>query len=297
MKSIPSVSILLAIIAIALPSGASAQLDVDCDSVAERVRVAIETKPDNVLTIVEDALVAYNGCVGAIVRTAITTKEADADMVKQIVMVAATASNQDSKEIAEAAVEAAPNHADAVRAAFAEVKKDEKPVAAIPAATTRETKAKPVVQSTTEVAGRSESGSPAAAPEPETDKIVVADDGGKTVVGESGKVVIGDSGKGVISDYDYDYSSGKGLMVDPYAVNQPGVDPGVGGSQGSHSSLSGQEFNYYGAADISGIYLIPPVASAPPVEKEVEERIVVRRRFVSKPRTIIRSVPMSPTSP
>ncbi|NNE90210.1 MAG: hypothetical protein HKN23_01045 [Verrucomicrobiales bacterium] len=278
MKTIRSVSFsLIAALCSFAGLSASAQLDVDCDSAAERVKAAVEAKPENVLTVVEDALVAYNGCVGEIVGTAIESSKADAGLVKQIVMVAITASEKDSAEIAESAVAAAPDHADSVREAFAEVFENKKQNAV--ASNGDQPKqgsshGKEAVAETTELAGKTSKSTSQHPAEPR-EQSYDSPSGGKTVVYEqSGKEVVYDSGKQVI------YDDGK-VVIEP-----PIPDPGIGRSNDGAG---------YGPIDISGVYMIPPVASAAPIVEEKEVRRVIR--FVPKVRRVYRSVPMSPTHP
>ena len=190
-------------------TSAGAQLKIDCKSVSERVRTAIEAKPDQVLTIVEDALVAYSGCVDAIVKTAIETTEADAAGVKQIVLVAVTTAEKDAPQIAESAVAAAPDHVDAVREAFAEAfenKTDTSKTAVVAA--------KPAVEKSSEIGGElvKLAGDPKelktqvsleTSREAPTSSAPADTSEGKAVIGEvdyGGKEVVYDSGKGVVEN-------------------------------------------------------------------------------------------------
>ncbi len=309
MKTIRTIAFtpILAITAIlAVANQSDAQLKIDCESVAERVKTAIEGKPNQVLTIVEDALVAYSGCVDTIVITAIETSKADADLVKQIVLVAVTTAEDEAPQIAEAAVAAAPDHADSVREAFAEAF-EKKTAEAGKVATTsekleqveKEQEQRTAVSSTattqaksalTESANLGSESIPTEAPPlkkmQSSQSQPYETNDGKAVIGEvSGKSIVADDGKSVI------YEDGKNYLYDGKSVV---YEPGIGG----YAPPETQGFSY-GPVDFAGVYLIPPVASARPMIEEPirENRVTIVRRFIPRNRTIIRSVPMSPTSP
>lgn len=288
-------------------ASADAQLKIDCKSVSERVRTAIEAKPDQVLTIVEDALVAYSGCVDAIVKTAIETTEADAAGVKQIVLVAVTTAEKDAPQIAESAVAAAPDHADAVREAFAEAfenKTDTSKTAVVAA--------KPAVEKSSEIGGESvklaghpkelktqvsletsrEALTSSAPADTSEGKAVIGevDYGGKEVVYDSGKGVVENGGKSVLFDNGVNYlaEGGEGVVGS-------GPNGGTGGN-GLGQNSRNNSFSY-GSVDLAGVYMVPPIATASPVEEETKVIFKSRSRTKAKNRRVIRSNPMSPTSP
>lgn len=103
------------------PSGTRAQDEIDCRPVIEQFRQNVQKAPTHVLTLLEDALIANGGhCVPQFVQAAIEASAADAKTVKKIVFVAITNAQAQAPQIAESAVSASPQHADAVREAFAE---------------------------------------------------------------------------------------------------------------------------------------------------------------------------------
>ncbi|MCB1231477.1 MAG: hypothetical protein KDN19_14500 [Verrucomicrobiae bacterium] len=110
-------------------SGTHAQEEtLDCGPVIANFRENVESAPSHVLTLLEDALIANGGhCVPDFVKTAIESSNADAKLVKKIVFVAVTNAQSQAPQIAEAAVAAAPKHADAVREAFADAFSDNNP--------------------------------------------------------------------------------------------------------------------------------------------------------------------------
>lgn len=60
----------------------------DCSVVAEQVRAAVSADPSKVLLIVEDAVVTNETCVCHIIKAAISASNANADLVRQILLTA-----------------------------------------------------------------------------------------------------------------------------------------------------------------------------------------------------------------
>jgi hypothetical protein len=314
-------------------SGTSLQAQTDCKAVAARLKEMISKVPSHVLTAVEDTLVASPECVCEIVKTAIEASKADADKVRRIVYVAVTTAPESAPAIAECAVAAAPECADSVRTAFAEAfedgRGDRKTAPSKKAAQIAKTEKK-----TPKPAPASKS-KPAAAPQkaaqsqPTTGQYAYADDkgyggGGKAVFADGGKTVVWESGKQVVEPFSGKQvidpaHGGETLVAGPYPP-EPGV-PGMDGEgpvepplpeERSPYAYAGQtnapgysSSSLYGgtAIDLSGIYLIPPVASAAPltIEEPEEERVTAsgpgRRSPLSGRRPIVRPPTMSPTGP
>ena len=285
-------SILLGAVACAVAAFMATPLQaqgIDCAAVGERVATAVKANPDQVLTVVEDALVAYEDCACEVVSAAIKNSNGSADTVKQIVLVAVQNAQTQAPAIAECAVAAAPQHAESVRVAFAEAfngKEAPAVKAAVAEAEATETKAAETKASpeaaTTERASVASASERAAAQE-WTDSEVTTDTlGGK-------EVVYGDPG----------YST------DDYSSKAPVYD---------QPALASSDSGYFGAAPLTlgNAFLIPPVSASPIIQdKEVVIKEVVRtktvRRTVTRPvtqvqtrfvpRTVIRRVPVSPTAP
>lgn len=245
--------------------------NVDCAAVAERVATAVKANPNEVLTIVEDAMVAYEQCACEVVSAAIQNSGGSAETVKQIVLVAVQIAETQAPAIAECAVGAAPEHAEAVRLAFAEAfNGEEAPVAtaASGAAATITKKATTAPAERTEIPTTTTAPSEAPVQEWSGEDVVVDTTGSKAPV---------------YGDPSYD-DGGKAPIYTP--TEAPA--------------------EYFGAAPLvmSDVFLIPPVsASAFIIDEEV--RVIYRDRKVTKtktvirtvPRTVIRIVPVSPTSP
>lgn len=249
---------------------ASAQ-KIDCAEVAERVSAAVKANPDQVLTIVEDALVAYEQCACEVVSSAITNSGGSAETVKQIVLVAVQNAETQAPAIAECAVGAAPEHAEAVRIAFAEAfngKEAPAPVKATGAAATARSE-------------RTEVATATSADEAPGEQTAVREWDGKNVV-------VADSMSGKEPIYGDSGYSGKAPV---YAPDAPAA----------------YQSEYFGAAPltIGNAFLIPPVSASAIIinDDEPEVRIVFRDRKVIRtttrfvPRTVIRTVPVSPTAP
>ena len=281
-------SIFLGTVACAVATSMATPLQaqgIDCAAVGERVATAVKANPDQVLTVVEDALVAYEECACEVVSAAIKNSNGSAATVKQIVLVAVQNAQTQAPAIAECAVGAAPQHAESVRVAFAEAfngKEAPAVKAAVAEAKSTETKSSPEV-ATTERAPVTTASERAATQEWSGKEATSDTLGGK-------EVVYGDPG------YSDDYSS-----------KAPVYDQPVLASADSDSG-------YFGAVPLTlgNAFLIPPVSASPIIQdKEIEVVIkeveVVRTRTVSRPvtqvqtrfvpRTVIRTVPVSPTAP
>ena len=256
---------------------------IDCAAVGERVATAVKANPDQVLTVVEDALVAYEECACEVVSAAIKNSNGSAATVKQIVLVAVQNAQTQAPAIAECAVAAAPQHAESVRVAFAEAfngKEAPAVEAAVAEAKTTERVASPEAATTerTPVATASER----AAAQEWSGKEVTSDTlGGK-------EVVYGDPG------YSDDYSAKAPVYEQPV--------------------LASADSDYFGATPLTlgNAFLIPPVSASPIIQdKEIVIKEVFRTKTVTRtvsrpvtrvetrfvPRTVIRRVPVSPTAP
>ena len=82
----------------------------NCDKVAKFVREAVEKEPQKVLVIVEDNMVANESCACEIVKAAIFTTKANAELVKQIVQTAVHVAPNQAALIAECASAVARDH-------------------------------------------------------------------------------------------------------------------------------------------------------------------------------------------
>jgi hypothetical protein len=266
-------SVAASVALIVLPMSASAQ-GVDCAAVGERVAAAVEANPGQVLIVVEDALVAYENCACEIVGAAIRNSDGSAETVKQIVLVAVQNAQTQAPAIAECAVGAAPQHADAVRIAFAEAfNGKEAPVIAEATAATES------VDTTQAVASETRT------PIETTTEAPVQEWGGDEVVADT---TVG--GKAPI------YGD-PGYSPDPYSGKEPVYAP--------KAPIPAPVEEYFTPAPITigNAFLIPPVSAGPIIIDEpeviIEEVEVIRERTRTRfvPRTVIRTVPVSPTSP
>jgi len=260
---------------------------IDCAAVGERVATAVKANPDQVLTVVEDALVAYEECACEVVSAAIKNSNGSAATVKQIVLVAVQNAQTQAPAIAECAVGAAPQHAESVRLAFAEAFNGIEAPAVKAAVVEAETTEQPGEQPMSPEAATTERAVVATA----ADRAAAQEWSGKEVVTDtlSGKeVVYGDPG------YSDDYS-GKAPVYD-----QP--------------TLASSDSGYFGAAPLTlgNAFLIPPVSASPIIQdKEIVIKEVIKTKTVTRtvsrpvtqvqtrfvPRTVIRTVPVSPTAP
>ncbi len=75
----------------------------NCDKVAADVRAAVEAAPQKVLIIVEDAMAANESCACEIVKAALQTSKANAELARQIVLTATNVAPNLSTLIAECA--------------------------------------------------------------------------------------------------------------------------------------------------------------------------------------------------
>jgi hypothetical protein len=290
------------LIALGLTSNAIGQ-QADCRAVAAEVQALIKGAPAMTLTVVEDALVANPNCVCEIVTTAIAASNADAAMVKRIVYTAVTTTQQHAPAIAECAVAAAPAYADAVRAAFAEAFEDDarkdpkkKPaqVASNQNTQPKPQQAKPQQQTAPpqQQMAQQQTAPRQSVTAPAETATLYSYDGGKMVVSEvSGKEVV---------EYQPAYAyDPKGI-----AASESYVEPAVPGSDTQFGDWTSTLFHGPPMA-LTGLYLVPPVASAPPFDPEVEEKDddEPRRKVSFPPRRspqrppVIVSIPMSPTGP
>lgn len=96
-------SSVLAVLAAGLLGGASASGAPTCDKAAADVRAAVEATPSRVLIIVEDAMIANEGCACEIVKAAILASKANPELSRQIALTASNVAPNLSKVIAECA--------------------------------------------------------------------------------------------------------------------------------------------------------------------------------------------------
>jgi hypothetical protein len=238
--------------------------NVDCAAVAERVATAVKANPDEVLTIVEDAMVAYEQCACEVVSAAIKNSGGGADMVKQIVLVAVQHAETQAPAIAECAVGAAPEHAEAVRLAFAEAFNG---------------KEAPAVATAT---------GPAAT----TMKKVASAPAERTEVPTSAV------GEAPVQEW-----SGKDVVVDTTGSKAPVYGDPSYDDAGKAPVYAPAEYFGAAPLAMSNAFLIPPVsASAVIIDDDNKEvRVVFKERTVTKTNfrtnTVIRTVPVSPTAP
>ena len=252
--------------------------NVDCAAVAERVATAVKANPDDVLTIVEDAMVAYEQCACEVVSAAIQNSGGSAETVKQIVLVAVQNAETQAPAIAECAVGAAPEHAEAVRLAFAEAFNG---------------KEAPVAQA---ASGAAATTTKKAAPEPTPSP------------GERSEIPTSTPTEVPVQEW-----SGKDVVVDTTGSKAPVYgDPSydVGAKAPVYTPTDAPSQEYFGAAPLtmSNAFLIPPVSASAVIiddDDEEEVRVVIKERTVTRnrtvirtvPRPVIRTVPVSPTSP
>src|SRR5687768_8138970 len=93
----------LAVALMGLLGGISAYAAPTCDKAAAEVRAAIEAAPNRVLIIVEDAMIANEGCACEIVKAAILASHANAELSRQIALTASNVAPNLSRVIAECA--------------------------------------------------------------------------------------------------------------------------------------------------------------------------------------------------
>jgi hypothetical protein len=96
-------SAVLAVFAVGLLGGTSAAAAPTCDKAAADVRAAVEAAPSRVLIIVEDAMIANEGCACEIVKAAILASNANPELARQITLTASNVAPNLSKVIAECA--------------------------------------------------------------------------------------------------------------------------------------------------------------------------------------------------
>ncbi|RBP38678.1 hypothetical protein DES53_111200 [Roseimicrobium gellanilyticum] len=96
-------SSVLAVLTAGLLGGASATAAPTCDKAAADVRAAVEAAPSRVLIIVEDAMIANEGCACEIVKAAILASNANPELSRQIALTASNVAPNLSKVISECA--------------------------------------------------------------------------------------------------------------------------------------------------------------------------------------------------
>jgi hypothetical protein len=96
-------SSVLAVLAAGLFGGVSATAASTCDKAAADVRAAVEAAPSRVLIIVEDAMIANEGCACEIVKAAILASQANPELARQIALTASNVAPNLSKVISECA--------------------------------------------------------------------------------------------------------------------------------------------------------------------------------------------------
>jgi len=325
----------------ALAPGLLPAQEVDCRMVAANVRSMIQKGPEHTLTVVEDALVAAPGCVCEIVGSAIDASNADGPLVQKIVYTAVKTTQQHAPIIAECAVAAAPQHADFVRAAFAEAFEDapktgKKPVQVAeaprqempsqPEVAPQQSQAKPAaapapvaVAPAPEQKARSRfpfwNSRPKTSPQPEQGYELLSEYPAPDTEVREVVVAQTSSGKEVVEfapNYAYD---AKGVIVEPQMdldlVEEP-FDP-----ETPYPFPPGITFFGGPPIDMTGLYLVPPVASAPPffddddpdeprnrdrgvlssVSKPPAVRVPNRPKRPRPPKPPVISRPISPTGP
>lgn len=95
-------------LALAIPSLASAQATASCSDIANDVSTAVSKDPSKVLMVVEDALVINEGCASDIVKAAILSSKADAALAGQIVQTAVSVAPKMAGVINDAASSVVP---------------------------------------------------------------------------------------------------------------------------------------------------------------------------------------------
>lgn len=96
-------SSVLAVLTAGLLGGVSATAAPTCDKAAADVRAAVEAAPSRVLIIVEDAMIANEGCACEIVKAAILASKANPELARQIALTASNVAPNLSKVISECA--------------------------------------------------------------------------------------------------------------------------------------------------------------------------------------------------
>jgi hypothetical protein len=96
-------SAVLAVLTAGLLGGVSATAAPTCDKAAADVRAAVEAAPSRVLIIVEDAMIANEGCACEIVKAAILASKANPELARQIALTASNVAPNLSKVISECA--------------------------------------------------------------------------------------------------------------------------------------------------------------------------------------------------
>ncbi len=261
MKTPSRLSAALAVACLAALSG-NAQAGPDCAAVGDRVSSAVAANPDQILTVVEDALIAYNECSCEIITAALQSSGADAALTEKIVFVAVKTAPTSAPSIAECAIAARPEQTDAIRKAFADAFNGSD----VPEVTEVKPKPEPAK------AEKKETGSASNA----TSGSSYYYDGGKEVA-----VYGGDAG-------------GKEVYYDSLEMDYS-KSPSPGLSYESSESV-------FGGAPLAmnQILLVPPVAASRPtvveevkVIKKVETKTVTKRIVVIPPP----QVPQTPSSP
>jgi len=98
-------------------SAASAQ-EIDCERVGAQVQTQSQNAPEQVLVLVEDAIIANEMCACEIVKGAIVGSKADKRLVREIVFTAVSAAQGMAATIAECAIAVAPDSADQIKLAL-----------------------------------------------------------------------------------------------------------------------------------------------------------------------------------
>ena len=107
-------AVLAVFIATSLTSFSFAEEVSNCDRVMAQVRAAVEKNPQKVLIILEDAMVANEGCAGEIVKASILASHANSDLTKQIVLTATNLAPKMGVVITESAASVAPDQSSAI---------------------------------------------------------------------------------------------------------------------------------------------------------------------------------------
>ena len=107
-------AILAVFIATSLTSFSFAENVSNCDRVVAQVRASVEKNPQKVLIILEDAMVANEGCAGEIVKACILASHANTDLTKQIVLTATNLAPKMGVAITESAASVAPDQSGAI---------------------------------------------------------------------------------------------------------------------------------------------------------------------------------------
>jgi len=107
--------------AIALQLVCPALAEDNCPAISSSLRQAIESKPSDVLQLVESQISSSPACSCEIVKTAVEVTQADSKTVASIVEVAATAAPDKMRLIAQCAVAVAPDALADVQAVLAKL--------------------------------------------------------------------------------------------------------------------------------------------------------------------------------